>query len=61
MIWKTFSIALASVLLSPTLVLGYFALKASHEQLAIALGVWMFVGLVPAIIGSWLLFKATRA
>ena len=61
MILKIFSIVLASVLLTPTLALGYFALQASHEQLAIVLGVWMFVGLVPAIIGSMLLFNATRA
>ena len=49
---------LALVLLAPTFLACYGALTISKDQLPIVFGVWMFLGLLPAI-GAVGLFRAS--
>ena len=54
---KTLLIVLALMLWVPTLLGGFAALSSNKDQLPIVFGLWMFLGLVPAI-GGLLLFNA---
>jgi len=55
---KTLLIVLA-LLWVPTLLGGFAALSSNKDQLPIVFGLWMFLGLVPAI-GGLLLFNAAK-
>ena len=49
---------LALALLAPTFLACYAALTTSQDQLPIVFGVWMFLGLFPAV-GAVSLFRAS--
>lgn len=49
---------LALALLAPTLLAGYAALTARQDELPIIFGMWMFLGLFPAL-GAVGLFRAS--